>query len=94
VVQGRAASQESVATAALYDLPDFENICNGGEAAYRHLAATFSLWRVSTQESGPDDASGDLEGSTSRDKVVLARPWLLAGDKRESIRVPLGNGVE
>jgi len=93
-VQGRAASQESVATAALYDLPDFENICNGGEAAYRHLAATFSLWRVSTQESGPDDASGDLEGSTSRDKVVLARPWLLAGDKRESIRVPLGNGVE
>ncbi len=93
-MQGRAASQESVATAALYDLPDFENICNGGEAAYRHLAATFSLWRVSTQESGPDDASGDLEGSTSRDKVVLARPWLLAGDKRESIRVPLGNGVE
>lgn len=94
MVQGRAASQESVATAALYDLPAFENICNGGEVAYRLLAATFSLWRVSTQKSGPDDASGDPEGSTSKDKLVLARPWLLAGDKRESIRVPLGNSVE
>ncbi len=40
--------------------------------------------RSPTQQSSPDDAGDDPDGSTDRGQVVLPRPWLLAGDERES----------